>query len=104
MEEYKKLEVPIVDGDIQIGTVKATYDGTSDGVITLDSTFTKDLPNEGLDIEVVIYLQDRNKINEIPITIIQEGKREIFGVYNNEDDSILDFILADGGTFNVLKQ
>ena len=80
-----KLVKPWNDG----GSLSATYNGSGDG----EATFTSDV-NEGIDREMSVIFADiaRSVMTERKVT--QIGKREIF----NDD-----FVLSDGGTFNVLK-
>lgn len=96
MSEYKKLEIPIVEGEHPINIV-ATYDGILDGVITLSSGFSQNLANEGLDIEIKLQLQDVDNTIQIPITVVQEGRRELFITSDGRQFSV------DNETFNVLK-
>ena len=69
------------------GSLSVTYDGSGDG----SAVFSSD-QNEGIDREMTVTFVGAGQ--EIERVVKQEGLREIF----NED-----FILADGGTFNVLK-
>ena len=69
------------------GNLSVTYDGSGDG----SAVFTSDT-NEGIDREMSVFFKGAGQ--SIERVVKQEGLREIF----NED-----FILADGGTFNVLK-
>ena len=69
------------------GSLTATYGGSGDGT----AVFTSDT-NEGIDREMSITFKGGGV--SVERTVRQEGLREIF-----EDD----FLLADGGTFNVLK-
>ena len=69
------------------GSLTVTYTGDGDG----SAVFTSDA-NEGIDREMIVTFKGAGQ--EIERVVKQEGFREIF----NED-----FILADGGTFNVLK-
>lgn len=70
------------------GNIVAVYNGSGDGTIT----FSSDVANEGIDRSQKIQVSTNTK--NINITVSQIGLREIY----NED-----FTLADGGTFNVLK-
>jgi protein associated with RNAse G/E len=76
------------DGEL----LTVTYDGDRDG----SATFTSDA-NESLDREMVVTYVDKDKKVSVAQMVKQEGLREVF----NASDG--DFILADGGTFNVLK-
>lgn len=69
------------------GNLSVTYEGSGDG----SAVFTSD-QNEGIDREMTVTFKGAGQ--EIERTVKQEGLREIF-----EEG----FILADGGTFNVLK-
>ena len=69
------------------GNLSVTYDGSGDG----SAVFTSDT-NEGIDREMSVFFKGAGQ--SIERIVKQEGLREIF---NDE------FILADGGTFNVLK-
>lgn len=60
-----------------------------------EATFTSD-ENEGIDREMEVSFKAEN-LTEKRI-VIQEGLREVFLCKDG------DFILSDGGTFNVLKQ
>lgn len=71
------------DGD----NLTVTYEGSGDG----SAVFTSET-NEGIDREMTVTFKGAGQ--EIERTVKQEGLREIF-----EEG----FILADGGTFNVLK-
>lgn len=69
------------------GNIVATYNGSGNGTVS----FSSDV-NEGIDRSQKVQIFTDNK--NVDITISQIGLREIY----NED-----FALADGGTFNVLK-
>lgn len=69
------------------GSLTVTYEGSGDGSAVFSSE-----QNEGIDREMSVTFKGAGQ--EIERTVKQEGLREIF----NEG-----FILADGGTFNVLK-
>ena len=69
------------------GNLSVTYEGSGDG----SAVFSSD-QNEGIDREMSVTFKGAGQ--EIERVVRQEGLREIF----NEE-----FILADGGTFNVLK-
>ena len=68
------------------GSLTVTYTGSGKG----SAVFASDL-NEGLDREMTVTFK-ANSIQE-QRTVRQEGRREKFN----------GFILANGGTFNVLK-
>lgn len=104
MEEIKQLLVPIEEEGKTIGTFVVDYDGVKDGAITVSSTFNYRNKHEGLDIVQEILLQDEEDAISIPITLLQEGRREVFKCSDFKYGPPLDFIPADGGTFNVLKE
>lgn len=74
------------------GVIHLEYDGDGNGQIAVTLT-----PNEGIDREQTVEVQTTNGEITESITISQEGLREVFTCTDGE------FILADGGTFNVLK-
>lgn len=74
------------------GSLTVTYEGSGDG----SAVFTSD-PNEGIDREMDVTFIDTSRKVSVTRTVKQEGLREPFAV----DEG--DFLLADGGTFNVLK-
>lgn len=71
------------------GNLSVTYDGDRDG----EAIFSSEV-NEGIDREMVVTIKDTSNSVYIEKTVFQQGKREVFSD---------DWILADGGTFNVLK-
>lgn len=70
----------------------ATIDYTGSGNGT--AVFSSDI-NEGIDREISVYFKGRDL--SIERKVLQAGMREIFAPNDG------DFILADGGTYNVLK-
>lgn len=68
------------------------YDGDRDG----SAAFTSDA-NEGVDREMVVTYVDKDRKVSVAQMVKQAGLREVFNASDGE------FILADGGTFNVLK-
>ena len=74
------------------GSLSVTYDGDRDG----SATFSSDIA-EGLDREMQVLFVDESRVVVVERTVRQEGMREEFSASDGE------FILADGGTFNVLK-
>ena len=70
------------------GSLTATYEGSGDG----SAVFSSDT-NEGIDREMSVFFKDASKKISVERTVKQEGRREVFG----------DFTLANGGTFNVIK-
>ena len=76
------------------GHITATYDGSGSG-----SAFISSDRNESIDREQNITVQTTEgdpTLKEV-VTVRQIGLREVF---NASDDA---FVLADGGTFNVMK-
>ena len=71
------------------GSLSATYNGSGDG----EAIFTSDV-NEGIDREMSVIFADTARSVMTERVVMQIGRREIF----NDD-----FVLSDGGTFNVLK-
>lgn len=74
------------------GSLTATYEGSGDG----SAIFSSDVA-EGLDREMTVVFRDSGNTVAVERTVKQVGMREMFAP-NDED-----FILADGGTYNVLK-
>lgn len=60
------------------------------------ATFTSGV-NAGIDREMSVYFVDDTGKIRVERKVKQEGKREVFGCADGA------FMLADGGTFNVLK-
>lgn len=73
------------------GNIVATYNGSGDGTIA----FSSDIANEGIDRSQEVQVATDNL--SVSVTVSQIGLREVFNASDGE------FILADGGTFNVLK-
>lgn len=76
------------------GYITATYEGSGSGSASISSDV-----NEGIDREQSITIETtkgNNQKSELVI-VTQIGKREVFVLSDG------DFILADGKTFNVLK-
>jgi hypothetical protein len=71
-------------------SLTVTYDGDGDGSAVFTST-----TNEGIDREMNVAFVSTSRSIVVERKVSQEGLREIF-----EEG----FILADGGTFNVLKK
>ena len=71
------------------GSLSATYNGSGDGEAIITSVV-----NEGIDREMSVTFADTARSVMTERKIMQIGRREIF----NDD-----FVLSDGGTFNVLK-
>ena len=69
------------------------YEGVNDD----DVDFSADSVNEGLDREISVSFVDKSRTIVVERTVRQEGLREIFMASDG------DFLLADSGTFNVLK-
>lgn len=74
------------------GSLSVSYDGDGDG----SAVFTSDTA-EGLDREMTVTFKDKTSAVVVERTVRQTGLREVFMASDG------DFILADGGTFNVLK-
>lgn len=70
------------------GSLFVAYQGDKDG----SAVFSSDI-NEGVDREMNVTFQDVQKKVVVQKKVQQEGRREVFS----------DIILADGRTFNVLK-
>ena len=75
------------------GNIVATYTGSGDGPISITT-----IPNEGIDREQKITIQTANKAKTASVVVRQEGLREVFKPSDGE------FVLADSGTFNVIKK
>lgn len=74
------------------GYITATYEGSGNGSASISSDV-----NEGIDREQSIKVETTDKSVSATLVVSQEGLREIF----EPSDGL--FILADGGTYNVLK-
>ena len=74
------------------GYITAIYEGSGDGSLTFNSDV-----NEGIDREQSVKVKTTDDKLSVDISIKQVGLREVFTCTDGE------FILADGGTFNVLK-
>lgn len=74
------------------GRLTVTYEGRGDGDVTFESS-----ANEGLDREASVTFVDFSKDIRIECKVVQIGKREVFSAADG------DFILADGETFDVVK-
>lgn len=72
------------------GSLSVSYDGDRDG----SAVFSSDT-NEGIDREMSVYFKGGDLSVERKVT--QVGMREIFRGFDE------DFVPADGGTFNSLK-
>ena len=68
------------------GNLTVAYEGSGDGSAVFSSE-----TNEGIDREMSVFFKGAGETIERKVK--QEGKREVFE----------DFILSNGGTFNVLK-
>lgn len=66
--------------------------GKGPGVVSIETD-----PNEGCDRSVEVTAAT-TKGSSATLTVTQAGRRESFA------GSDMDFILSDGGTFNVLKE
>ena len=74
------------------GYITATYEGSGNGAASISSDV-----NEGIDREQSIKVETTDKSVSATLVVSQEGLREVF------EPSDGTFVLADGGTFNVLK-
>lgn len=74
------------------GYITATYEGSGNGSASISSDV-----NEGIDREQSIKVETTDKSVSATLVVSQEGLREVFTPSDG------DFILADVGTFNVLK-
>lgn len=74
------------------GSLSVAYDGDRDG----SAVFSSDTA-EGLDREMNVSFVDASRTVVVERTVRQTGLREEFMASDGE------FVLADGGTFNVLK-
>lgn len=72
------------DGD----TFTVIYSGNGNGTAYFSSG-----TNEGVDRSATVTFRDTDGRVSVEKAVTQTGRREVFG----------DFILADGGTFNVIK-
>ena len=74
------------------GSLSVSYDGDRDG----SAVFSSDVA-EGLDREMIVVFRDGGRTVAVERKVLQVGMREIFSGYDE------DFIPADGGTFNSIK-
>lgn len=74
------------------GSLSVAYDGDGDG----SAVFSSDKA-EGLDRELSVTFVDKAKSVVVERAVRQQGMRDVFKAKDG------DFILADGGTFNVMK-
>lgn len=74
------------------GNLSVSYEGDGDG----SAVFSSDV-NEGKDRSINVAFVDRDRTIIIDRVVSQEGRRQAF---SGSDGA---FILADGGTFNVIK-
>jgi hypothetical protein len=74
------------------GYITATYEGSGNGSASISSDI-----NEGIDREQSIKVETTDKSVSATLVVLQEGLREVF----EPSDGL--FVLANGGTFNVLK-
>ncbi len=74
------------------GSLSVAYEGSGDG----SAVFSSDVA-EGLDREMIVVFRDGGRTIAVERKVLQVGMREIFRGSNE------DFIPADGGTYNVLK-
>lgn len=74
------------------GSLSISYDGDGDGF----AVFSSDV-NEGVDREVSVAFVDKSRSVRVDRKVVQEDRRERFRASDRG------FILADGGTLNVIK-
>lgn len=74
------------------GYITATYGGSGSGSASISSDV-----NEGIDRVQAIRVETTDKSLSAALVVSQEGLREVFEPSDGE------FVLKDGGTFNVLK-
>jgi hypothetical protein len=74
------------------GSLSVAYEGDRDG----SAVFSSDLA-EGLDREMSVSFVDKYRSVVVERKVKQEGMREIFSASDG------DFLLADGGTYNTIK-
>lgn len=74
------------------GYITATYEGSGNDSASISSDV-----NEGIDREQSIKVETTDKSVSATLVVSQEGLREVF----EPSDGL--FVLADGGTYNVLK-
>lgn len=84
-----KTNIKWNEGD---GYITATYEGSGNGSVSISSDV-----NEGIDRQQSIKVETTDKSISATLVVSQEGLREVF------EPSDGDFILKDGGTFNVIK-
>lgn len=74
------------------GYITATYEGRGSGSALISSDV-----NEGIDRVQAVKVETTDKSLSAVLVVSQEGLREVFEPSDGE------FVLKDGGTFNVLK-
>ena len=74
------------------GSLSVAYEGDGDG----SAVFSSDVA-EGLDREMIVVFRDGGRTVAVERKVLQVGMREIFSGYDE------DFITADGGTLNSIK-
>lgn len=74
------------------GSLSVAYEGDGDG----SAVFSSDVA-EGLDREMIVVFRNGGRTVAVERKVLQVGMREIF---RGSDE---DFIPADGGTFNSIK-
>lgn len=85
-----EASVSFTDGS---GAALLSFEGTGSGTATVSAD-----TNEGIDREASILFRTTPGTLSLQRTIRQEGLRETFDVAEGS------LLLADGGTFNILKQ
>lgn len=74
------------------GSLSISYDGDRDG----SAVFSSDIA-EGKDRTLDVTFVDKDRAVFVERSVIQTGKRQAFSCSDGA------FIIADGGTFNVIK-
>ena len=74
------------------GYITATYEGSGSGSASISSDV-----NEGIDRNLSINVRTTDGSRFVSVSVTQTGLREIFSPSDGA------FILANGGSFNVLK-
>lgn len=75
------------------GSLTISYGGSGDG----SAVFSSDT-NEGVDRQMDVSFKSASGLIVVTRTVVQEGRREPFWGSDGE------FALADGGTYNVIKE
>lgn len=73
--------------------------GSKDTTVNVSS-----VTNEGIDTSTEYQVSTNDGSVTRKVTVNQTGKRETFNVLTEDGTSHEEFLLSDGGTFNVLKE